>query len=57
MTTSFSPPLRVEVKDLGPGDAVSLLDYGPDEITYLVVFLDLNGVCEIIDTRLVRKIT
>jgi hypothetical protein len=56
MTTSFNPPLRVEVKDHGLGDAVALLDYGPKEITYFVVFLDASGDCEIVDTELVKKI-
>jgi len=57
MTTTFNPPLRVEVKECGLGDAVALLDYGPKEITFFVIFLDANGACEIVDTELVKKIT
>lgn len=57
MTTTFNPPLRVMVKDVGAGDAVALLDYGPKEITYFVVFLDGNGECEIVDHSLIKKVT
>lgn len=56
MTTTFNPPLRVTVKDHGAGDAVALLDYGPKETTFFVVFLDASGDCEIVDTLLVNKI-
>lgn len=57
MTTTFNPPIRVEVKDVGPGSAVALLDYGPKEIVFFVVFLDSNGACEIVDSNLIRKTT
>lgn len=39
----LNPSIPVEVVDKGTGKAVVMLDYGPDEELYWVVFLDKDN--------------
>lgn len=43
MTTQLNPPIRLFVVGKGPGNAVVLIDYGPDWDLWWVVILDRSG--------------
>jgi len=51
----LNPRIRVEVKDNGPGEAVAILDYGPNDTVFWMVFLDSNGESVIVDNALIKK--
>lgn len=43
MLTQLNPPLPVHVMDRGKGQALALIDYGPDHHLIWVTALDANG--------------
>jgi len=51
----LNPTLPVDVKDYGTGEAVVMLDYGPDKDLYWVVFLDKDGQSIVVKNSSLRK--
>lgn len=54
-TTQLSPSISVDVEGFGKGEALFLLDYGPDKDLYWIVFLDDSGKSIVASNNSIKK--